>query len=56
MGWMPSFGYVKSAFKDNNKDTFRFMKKKKGAVKGGLAKAVDGFKPIADVNKSTKGL
>ncbi len=54
---MPNFSYVKSSFKDGNKESFKFMKKKKGALKvGELGKAAEGFNSLVDVNKKTKGL
>lgn len=57
MGWMPTFGYVKSAFKDNNKEAFKFMKKRKGSVKvGELGKAAESINALVDVNKQTKPL
>lgn len=54
MGWIPDFSYQRN--RDSDKDSFKFMKKKKKGV-GKLGRRLDQtFKPIARRGYKPKGL
>lgn len=55
MGWMPTFGYLKNSNAD--KDSFKFMKKKKKTDVPGLGKRLDQeIKGMVKVDQKPKGL
>lgn len=57
MSWMPDFGYVKSAFRDGDKDQMRFIKKKVKKTQGPLGVRLDQeIKPMVNANQKPKGL
>ena len=53
MGWMPDFSYQRN--RDSDRDSFKFIKKKKGV--GKLGKRLDmAFRPLTRRGFKNKGL
>lgn len=55
MGYIPNFSYVKSAYRDTDKEKMKFLRKKKKKVgELGVNLAEEPIKPLVNVHKQAK--